>query len=223
MRAISVTAIAGFLVLLSLVLFLGVGTTYLLLWHLPLGDFRGVLLSAALVLITYAWAFLIYRLYLRFFPLQLGELEPGSKAEDRANINVLFYLVLFNLLIRTNFLPVPLTRIIYLALGAKLGRNTYSAGAILDPPLTRIGDNSIVGHGAVLFAHAIEQGRFALDPIQIGHDVTIGAGAIVMSGTTIGDGAVICAGAVLTKGEAVGAGEVWGGVPAKMIRSRLST
>lgn len=53
----------------------------------------------------------------------------------------------------------------------------------------------------------------------IGHDVWIGARAIILSGVTIGNGAIIAAGAVVTKD--VPAYALVGGVPAKLIRFRF--
>ena len=133
-------------------------------------------------------------------------------------MNILFYLLLFNSLIRTHFLPVPVMRLVYLALGARLGRNTYSAGTLLDPALTEMGDNCIVGHDAVLFCHAIEGSHFSLARIRAGDNVTIGATAVVMAGVRIGDGAIVSAGAVVPKDTQIGAGEVWGGIPARRLR-----
>jgi acetyltransferase-like isoleucine patch superfamily enzyme len=134
-------------------------------------------------------------------------------------VNSLFYLLLFNPLIQTHFLPIPLLRLVYLALGARLGRNTYSAGVLLDPPLTVAGDNCIVGHGAVLIGHVIEGRRFALAPVRLGNNVTIGATAVVMAGVTIGDGAIVSVGAVVLKGTRIGPGEVWGGMPARCLKA----
>jgi acetyltransferase-like isoleucine patch superfamily enzyme len=151
-------------------------------------------------------------------PLKEGEIVEGSREEFAAQVNILFYLMLFNALIRTHFLPVPLMRLVYLALGARLGRNTYSAGVILDPPLTHIGDNCIVGHDAVLFSHALEGERMSLAAIKVGDNVTIGATAVIMSDVTIGSGAIVSAGAVVTKGTRIGSCEVWGGVPARLLR-----
>ena len=222
MRQITPPQILTFLGLFSLVLALGLGTTWLLLGGLPLGDFRGVALVAAAVVFVYLYAFLVYRLFLHFVPLQEGELPEGSRAEFAAQVNILFYLILFNTLIRTHFLPVPLMRLVYLALGAKLGRNTYSAGVLLDPALTHIGDNCIVGHDAALFAHAIEGTRFSLAAIRIGNNVTIGATAVVMSDVVIGDGAIVSAGAIVNKGTRIGPGEVWGGVPARCLDKRVA-
>lgn len=218
MRKITGKQILVFLSLLALIITLAVATTWLLLWNAELGDFRGLAIVAGLVLFIYLYAFAIYRMFLFFMPLQTGDIREGSREELIAQVNILFYLMLFNTLIRTHFLPVPLLRLVYLALGASLGPNTYSAGSLLDPPLTRMGANCIIGHDAVLFAHAIEGRHLSLAPVTLGNNVTVGAMAIVMSDVVIGDGAIISAGAVVLKGTRIGWGEVWGGVPAKCLR-----
>lgn len=220
MRQITLGQILAFLLMLVLILVLGIGTTWQLLGAVPLGDFRGVVLTGAALLLVYLYAFAVYRLFLVIMPLREGNIAEGSQEEFVAQVDTLFYLILFYSLIRTHFLPVPLLRLVYLALGARLGRNTYSAGVILDPPLTRIGDNCIVGHDAVLFSHAIEGRRFSLAAIRIGNNVTIGATAVVMSGVTIGDGAIVSAGAVVTKDTHIGSREIWGGIPARLLKRR---
>jgi len=63
--------------------------------------------------------------------------------------------------------------------------------------------------------------RADFDPgrVRIGHDVWIGANAVVLRGVTVGDGAIVAAGAVVTRDV-----EPWtivGGVPARPIRSRF--
>ena len=121
-------------------------------------------------------------------------------------------------LIRSKAIPLPLTRLIYIALGAKLGPNTYSSGTILDPPLTFIGSNTIIGQDAVVFSHVMEGRHLSHAATRIGHYVTIGANAVIMSGVTIGDGAIIAANALVLKDTKIPAGEVWGGVPARRLR-----
>lgn len=217
MRKISGGQITTFSLLYCLITGLGCGSSWMLLRDVPLGDFRGLCLVAAGVVLIYLYAFVVYRVFIAAMPLPRGELAPGSRGEFVAHMNTLFYLMLFYPLTRTHFIPTPLMRLVYLALGARLGDNTYSGGLIMDPPLTSMGDNCIVGHDAVLFAHVIEGPRLALYDIEIGHGVTIGATAVVMPDVRIGDCAVVCVGAVVTKGTQIGAGEVWGGIPARKL------
>lgn len=223
MRKITTLQISTFLGLLAIIVISAIYTAYLTVGGLVLGDFRAISIVFFSVVLIYLYAILVYRVFLMLFPLMEGELIEGSREEFVAQINILFYLVLFNSIIRTHILPVPLMRLVYLALGAKLGRNTYSAGVLLDPPLIFIGNNSIIGHDAVLFAHAIEGASFSLASIHIGDSVTVGAHAVVMSDVWIGDGAIISAGAVVTKGSRIGANEIWGGVPARPIKSSTQT
>lgn len=63
------------------------------------------------------------------------------------------------------------------------------------------------------------QGMTETKPIIIGNDVWIGSRVIILPGVHIGDGAVIGAGAVVTKD--VPPYEVWGGNPARFLKSRL--
>ncbi|MBV7538955.1 acyltransferase [Duganella sp. sic0402] len=219
MRAIKPGQIIVFLCLLALILLLGAGSAALLSGVLPPGEFRAIALVAATLLLVYLYAFMVYRCFLLLLPLREGVVAENSRDELAANVNILFYLLLFNSLIRTHFIPVPLQRLIYLALGARLGVNTYSAGALLDPPLTRIGSNTIIGHDAVIFAHVIEGARLELKAVVIGNTVTIGAKAVVMAGVCIGDHAIISAGSVVTKDTQIAAGEVWGGVPARRLKA----
>jgi acetyltransferase-like isoleucine patch superfamily enzyme len=55
--------------------------------------------------------------------------------------------------------------------------------------------------------------------IVVGHDVWIGANALILSGVTIGNGAVVAAGAVVSKD--IPPYAVVGGVPAKVIKMRF--
>jgi acetyltransferase-like isoleucine patch superfamily enzyme len=185
------------------------------------GEFRGVVLTIIWVLSLYAYAFLIFRLFLWICPLHPGEIPQASPQEFVYHVYLLFFLMLFYPIMRSGLIPVPLMRLVYLALGAKLGTNTYSSGIILDPPFVSLGDNTLVGQYALLVPHVIEGSKLAHYPICVGSNATIGAGAIVLSGVTIGDGAIVSTGAVVTKGTAIGPDEVWGGVPARRLSTKL--
>ena len=217
MRKISLGQILTFVSLFLVILLLGLATTYWLITPETMGHFYSAAWLLGFLIIFYGWAFIVYRLTHRFLPLLPGDLPPGSPGEFAYQVDTLFRLVLFYPLIRTYFIPTPLMRVVYLALGAKMGDNTYSGGAILDPALTTLGANTIVGHDAVLFSHVIEGNDMALEPIIIGDNVTIGAKAAIMPGVEIGDGAIVSVGAVVTKGTKIGPGEFWGGMPARRI------
>lgn len=218
MRKIRPTQILAFLALLSAAAALAALTTRLFFGWMPLGDFRGVALLLAAIVLLYVYAILAYRLFLFWCPLREGEIEPHSRQEFVYHVYLLFYLILFYPVMRSGFVPVPLMRPFYLALGARLGANTYSSGIILDPGFVEVGGNSLIGQYALLVPHVIEGERLAHYPIRIGDNVTIGAHAVVLSDVVIGDNAIVATGAVVKKGSRIGAGEVWGGVPARPIK-----
>ena len=218
MRKITLAQVCVFATLVIAAVALAVFSTRLALGTLPLGDFRGIVLAIAAVAFLYAWAILIYRIFLHAFPLREGEIPQGSGQEFVYHVYVLFYLMLFYPVIRSGIPPAPLMRLFYRALGARLGPNTYSQGILHDPPFVEIGANSVVGQSALLIPHVIEGTRLAHYPIRIGDNVTVGAAATVLAGVTIGDGAVVSAGAVVAKGTRIEQGEIWGGVPARLLK-----
>ncbi|TRW24627.1 acyltransferase [Flavobacterium zepuense] len=56
------------------------------------------------------------------------------------------------------------------------------------------------------------------DSITVMDDVWIGSGTVILGGVTIGKGVVVAAGAVVNK--SIPDYEIWGGIPAKKIKSR---
>ena len=218
MRKITGLQVLVFLVLLLVAVGCSIATTHWSTMIFPPGDFRGVAIFLAWLVLLYLFAIGVYRSFLALFPLEEGAIDKGSREEFIYHVYLLFNLALFQPLTRSLLIPVPLMRLIYLGLGAKLGDNTYSAGTILDPPLTRIGANSIVGHDAVLFSHAVEGEELSLAAIEIGNNVTIGAKAVIMPGVRIDDDAVVAVSSVVRKGTHVRSGERWGGIPAKLLR-----
>lgn len=102
------------------------------------------------------------------------------------------------------------------------GVNLRAAGGAI-----RVGAGSAISQHCVVVAanHRLEPGTARIHTawdeaccgVEIGMNVWIGAGCIVLPGAHIGDNAVIAAGSVV-RGE-VPAGELWGGVPAKYIKT----
>jgi hypothetical protein len=167
--------------------------------------------------LLYLQAMLMFRLLLWAAPLRAGEIAAGSRQEFVYQVYILFHLMLFNALTRSSAVPVPVMRLVYLALGARLGVNTHTSGVICDPTFVRIGADSMVGEGA-LVPHVIEGARLGHYPIAIGSHVTIGAHAVVLAGVVIGDHALVAANSVVVKDTNIGDGETWGGNPARRLR-----
>lgn len=217
MRKITLLQSLVFLSLLAVILALAYFTTKLTVARIPLGDVRGVVLVVSAILFTYLYAFIVFHLFLRFFPLHAGEVPRGSNQEFIYHVYLLFFLILFYPVMRSGAMPVPIMRLVYLALGAKLGENTYSSGIILDPRFVSVGSNTLIGQFSLIVPHVIENEKLAHHPVVIGDNVTIGAHAVVLAGVTIGDNALVATGAIVKKGTQIAAGEVWGGVPAKRL------
>ncbi len=218
MRKTPATSIFIFVTLFFLTALTSLAASYGASLLLPEGSFRPLILVGLFLGFYLSFAISFYRLFLFFFPVTTGYLDKGTRPEMISYVVVLFYLVIFNSLIRSHIIPVPFLSALYRALGAKIGHNSYVAGVLLDPHLTQIGDNSIVGHGAVVFAHVIEGEDYELAPVKLGSSVTIGANSVIMPDVHIGDGAIVACGSVVSKGARIPAGETWGGVPAKKLK-----
>lgn len=137
-----------------------------------------------------------------------------------------------------------LRKFFYRLAGVKIGKgSTIHTGArFYDPRNIEIGQDSIIGEGAILDGrdkllignhvdiasqvliynsqHDIDSPDFqAIEaPVEIGDYVFIGPRVIIQPGVKIGEGAVVAAGAVVTKD--VPPYTVAGGVPAQIIRER---
>jgi acetyltransferase-like isoleucine patch superfamily enzyme len=68
--------------------------------------------------------------------------------------------------------------------------------------------------GEEIYGHPVSNGD-----VVIGNDVWVGRNTTIMSGVNVGDGAVIAANSTIVKN--IGVYEIWGGNPARFIRSRF--
>ncbi len=175
-------------------------------------------MSAFGILFVYILAISTHRLMLWKFPLQPGEFPIASRQEFIYHIYILFFLLLFYPVMRSGIVPVPIMRLFYRALGARMGDNSYSSGILFDPSFVTMGKNCIIGQSAQIIPHAIEGERLAMYPISLGDNVTVGANAIIFADVVIGSNVIIAAGAVVSKGARIGDGEAWGGIPAKRLK-----
>ena len=128
-------------------------------------------------------------------------------------------------------------RTFYLARGAavasdlKAGAYSYIGTDSWIGPRVTLGNYAMIGPRVAIVGRdhlftkpgtpIIFSGRPELPSTEIGDDVWIGYGAIVIAGVSIGRGAIVAAGAVVTRD--VPPYTIVGGVPAKRIGQRFST
>ncbi len=118
-------------------------------------------------------------------------------------------------------LLTPFANLLFRLLGAKLGKNVqFNSKYVYDATLLEIGDNTVVGGGAIIIGHIVERGVLKLKKVKIGKNVTIGSHSTIMPGCEIGDKAIIGASAVLLKDSKVEPRDVWFGIPAESMRKR---
>jgi len=112
----------------------------------------------------------------------------------------------------------------YRLMGCKVGKGAQlNSTSINDSFMVHIGDQTVIGGGAAINGHIVEKGELVLSPVRIGKDCVIGSGSFINPGCTIGDGSVLASRAVLPKWTEIPPGEIWGGIPARRIRSRNAT
>ncbi len=118
-------------------------------------------------------------------------------------------------------LLTPFANLLFRLLGAKLGKNVqFNSKYVYDATLLEIGDNTVVGGGAIIIGHIVERGVLKLKKVKIGKNVTIGSHCTIMPGCEIGDRAIIGASAVLLKDTKVEPRDVWFGIPAESMRNK---
>ncbi|MCR5809455.1 MAG: acyltransferase [Clostridiales bacterium] len=111
----------------------------------------------------------------------------------------------------------------------KLGEGSGIGANCSIPTGVSIGDHVMMGIDILMFTNEHRhdditvpmglQGRTEVQPIVIEDDVWIGSRSLIMKGIRIGHGAIIAAGSVVTKD--VPPYEIWGGNPARFLKSRL--
>lgn len=110
-----------------------------------------------------------------------------------------------------------LSRLMYKALGCKIGKNVLPT-VIVDPPLTEIGDNTVLGAYALIAAHAIEGDSLFIARTRIGNNCVIGTRALIWPGATLEDHVTVGSYSMVTRGKVLPSYTVWQGQPAVMVK-----
>ena len=153
-------------------------------------------------------------------------LQPGQSASSPEGLGYRTAVTCYGILLVIETLPLTRVTGILPCLGTlwlrayspalHLGRGVFFQFAnIVDPDLTEIGDNTVLGGRSSLIAHAMAArpdgtAIYTSAPIKIGRRVTIGGQAFVGPGCVVGDDAILMPRAVLPPFAQIPAGEVWG-------------
>jgi len=118
-----------------------------------------------------------------------------------------------------HFVPSFFATTYFRVCGAKIGKNTQiNTFRLNDPGLIRIDDDCVIGGGAIMNGHLAEKGQMVFAPIHMKAGSLLGTGATLQPGVVVEENAVVASSALVPKYRTIPAGEVWGGLPAVMIR-----
>jgi acetyltransferase-like isoleucine patch superfamily enzyme len=104
----------------------------------------------------------------------------------------------------------------YRGMGMRGGESMFlgeNAG-VTEPWFVSIGRNVMMGDGAGISCHRVENGMVVLGRVELADDVTIGARTIIFPNVKIGTGATVGACSVVYSNTIIGSGELWMGNPA---------
>lgn len=110
-----------------------------------------------------------------------------------------------------------LARLMYKALGCKIGKNVLPT-ILVDPPLTEIGDNTVLGAYSLIAAHSIEGDSIYIARTKIGNNCVIGTRALIWPGATLEDHVTVGSYSMVTRNKVLPSYTVWQGIPAVMVK-----
>jgi acetyltransferase-like isoleucine patch superfamily enzyme len=152
---------------------------------------------------------------------ELADKAKNSLAQWKKAQNPLRVVFNFCIVEICKFCPfLKLKNRLYRLIGIKIGKNTAIApGVTFDfffPELIEIGENCIIGYGALILGHEFLHKEYTKGKVIIGKDVLIGANSTVLPGVKIGDGAKISAMSLVNCD--IPPNCLAGGIPAKKIK-----
>lgn len=130
----------------------------------------------------------------------------GSNSLWQIYHTVPFWKVFRNVLVieLARWLPHPSWKLpLYRSIGMQVGEKTAFAFKVtpdlLFPERIRVGRNCIIGYNTTILTHEYLIDEYRLGDVEIGDEVMIGAGTLILPGVRIGDRAVVAAGSVVTR------------------------
>ncbi len=176
--------------------------------------------------IIYAFSMMVIIVFLKF--LLLKKIHPGTYQFGSKEVKLYGLYLLLSGFPNRSFLRNWLSCFIfpgayfYKFMGARMQEPPIIGidAKILDPWCLEIGKAVIIGENSVLCGHFLQEKSLVVGKIQIGDNVTIGAGSFISPKVQIGKNSTIATGAVVLSGTVIGENEKWGGVPARKLSSK---
>lgn len=146
-------------------------------------------------------------------PLKTGEFTGSSKEFTYWKLLTMIHYFGARSLEIWNIAPTaPLIARLF---GARIGGNTALGGLIDSPYFVSIGNDCILGHGAMVAGNMHVSGKTLLGQVNIGNETTIGFHSLVLPNTEIGSRVTIAPYSVVIPGTRIPDGETWKGNPAR--------
>ncbi|MDD5054202.1 MAG: DapH/DapD/GlmU-related protein, partial [Candidatus Nanoarchaeia archaeon] len=142
----------------------------------------------------------------------INELNPAVLYYSLSNVIITSIEKIFSVLI------VPQAfygNLIMKLFGKKCGKGSL-VNPVKDPYLVSLGNDSIIGFGAIITGHEIVGKKIFLKGIDIGDRVTIGANAIISGGAVLEDDVIVGANSYVKKNAVLKKGKFYVGCPAKI-------
>lgn len=112
----------------------------------------------------------------------------------------------------------PLPDFIYRLFGFKRRRGISILTTLWDVDLLDIGENTMIGTGAIVSGHNIRNRKMYRKRVIIGKNVTIGGHCIIAPGVNIGDNTIVAIGSTVPPNWVLNPNCLYGGVPVKKLK-----
>ena len=120
---------------------------------------------------------------------------------------------------RKFLIHTPTPDLLYRLFGFKKRKGVSVLTRLWDPDLIDVGENTLIGTGAIVSGHYIKDGILHRKRVIIGKNVTVGANCLMGVGIVIGDNTVIAYGSTIPPNTVLEPNSLYSGVPIKKIKT----
>ncbi len=186
-----------------------------------------VLLPIFLFLIYFSWV-MLSMVIAKFFLVIVNRIHPpkeGYFPRDKTNLDYRFWTMRasikkFPIWVARNFyLPwLDIAAFKLFGVKIKIGGTTALMDAWVDVEFIEIGKNVTIGQGAIILSAMVTQEFLIISKVTIGNEVVVGGYSVISPGTIIPDNVVIGAHSGTTVGQKLESNWVYWGIPARKFR-----